>query len=635
MGQVKQDQAKPKSAPAKTMMFGMTPPQAPSQPAAQAPPQAKPAPMVNVQPAGGQPAPAQSASKPADNKKTMLGVPAVTGAQPAQTPAPAQAAPMARMVQQPAPAQKPVADADALKAKRTVLGMPAVTADAVQELKDKAPQAASQPQQPQAAQPAQTDPAPQAAAPAPEQRSSVPAPTAPLEPVRRSDSPPPKEEPQPPRSYEDDGYGRDAADSWPDEEPPPRRGSSGLLMVALVAGAAIMIAAGLIVYLLFFRGGSDLQPQVLPSPDGENLTVVVTVPDAPAGSQIQVGGQAVPVVAGQARFDVAMAGLNLGENRIEVALVDPQGGARQLSFPIMLRHIVRTDLSGLVTADPFVVVSFQVAQGMSLFVEGKPVQMIGGVYAHRIPLSRIEAGSEGSGDALVYKVPFQLTSPDGTAEAGQHVVNIPATELRIDRPAPDAVVALDVITCSGVTEEGATVTVNGSPVGVTAAGFNTSVPLDAIGDHVIEVSARAPGKAPRVSKIKVTRIQSLDTAIEDWAEDLDRSLDYPNLARDPNLHTGKRVHFSGRVVNISTKKGVTAFLLYVGKGCPSGAKCAVYVAFRGETDAGLQSLVDVYGTVRGTWDVDLTGGRKETMPALDAAFVVRSEDGKKGRKRGR
>jgi hypothetical protein len=196
------------------------------------------------------------------------------------------------------------------------------------------------------------------------------------------------------------------------------------------------------------------------------------------------------------------------------------------------------------------------------------------------------------------------------------------------------VVAMESVTCAGSTEEGATVTVNEEVVGVTAIGFNSTVSLTAIGEHFITVVARTPGKAPRTRTVKVTRIQSLDKAIEEWSSDLDENLDYPTIARDPNVYGGKKAHFRGRVVNISTEKGVTAFLLYVGEGCPVAAKCAIYVAFRGETDAGLQSMVDVYGTVRGTWDVDLQGGRKETMPALDADFVVRTEN-KKSKKRSR
>lgn len=629
MGQSKQDKPRAKSAPAKTMMFGMTAPQTNPQPQQPAP--AAQAPMAAVQPSAPQPRPA-----PVDNNKTMLGVPAVVTAQPAPGPPMAKPAPMVKMAS-PAPAAKaPVSDAEALKAKRTVLGMPAVTAEAVQDLMNKAPAAApAAAPAPIAQQQAPVSQMTQPLEPTPEvrQRSSIPAPTAPLEPVRKADSPP-REEPRSRRPQADPDLDSGYADSWPDDPPSRKRGSKGLVVIAIVAGFAVLAAAGLLVYLLVLRGGPTLKPQVFPSADGENLTVVLTIPDAAQGAQAQVSGQIVPVMAGQARFDLPLSQMSLGENSIQVTVNEPGGTSRQLSFPIVLRHTVKTDLSGLVTAQPFFVVNFQVAQGISLFVEGKPVQLIGGGYAHTVSLSQVPQG-DGAGDSLVYKLPFQLTSPDGNSEAGQQNVNIPLTELRLDRPAANAVVALETVSCSGVTEEGATVTVNGAPVGVTTAGFNTSVPLDAIGDHPITVTARAPGKAPRTIAVKVTRIQSLDTAIEEWSADLDRALDYPMLARDPNLHAGKKVKFSGRVVNISTKKGVTAFLLYVGSGCPAGAKCAVYVAFRGETDAGLQSLVDVYGTVRGTWDVDLTGGRKETMPALDATFVVTSDASKKSKKRSR
>ncbi len=638
LGQVKKGQPRSKGVAAKTMMFGMTAPPAQQPPAQQPPvpqsaPQPAQAPMAApVQPQAQQPAPQPAA---VDNNRTMLGVPAVVTA-PTPQAAPLAQAPMARPVQA-APVAKPMTDAEKLKAKRTVMGMPAVSTDAIAELRNKVP-AGAQPAaaQPVAAQPAPV-PAPQpVAAPTPlQEQPRKPAPqTAPLEALPKSD-PPHRRDAEPVRQSPPREDPRDHADSWPDEDDAPRKkGGMGLIIIGIVAGVAILAAGGLIVYLLVFKGGSDIKPQVFPSADGNSLTVVLALPDALQGSSVQAAGQVVPVITGQARFDLPMNQMKLGENPIQVTLVSPGGAPEQLTFPVYMRHTVTTDLSGLVAAQPVIVVKFQVAPGIRLAVAGQPVQPAGGIYAHTISLSTISSQKDGTGDSVIHKVPFQLTDVDGTTEAGQHVVTIPLTELRIDRPADKAIVALESITCSGVTEEGAAVTVNGAPVGVTAAGFNTTVPLDAIGDHPITVVARSTGKAPRTSTLRVTRIQSLDAAIEQWSADLDKNLDYPSLARDPNLHAGKKALFSGRVVNISTQKGVTAFLLYVGGGCPAGAKCAIYVAFRGETDAGLQSMVDVYGTVRGTWDVDLTGGRKETMPALDATFVVKKELDKK-RKKGR
>jgi len=214
------------------------------------------------------------------------------------------------------------------------------------------------------------------------------------------------------------------------------------------------------------------------------------------------------------------------------------------------------------------------------------------------------------------------------------VVTLPLARLQIDRPGLEAMVVRDEVTVAGVTEEGAQVTVNGQPVGVTATGFSTAVPLPQLGEQLIQVVARSPGKAPRMSRIKVVRIADLAPVIEDWSKDLNRKLDYPAIARDPNSHVDKKVALSGRVVNINTEKGVTAFLLYIGEGCPAGARCAVYVDYAGETDAGLQSNVTVYGVVGGSRDVDLRGGGKETMPSIKAKYVVLQDTAKpkKGRR---
>jgi hypothetical protein len=252
---------------------------------------------------------------------------------------------------------------------------------------------------------------------------------------------------------------------------------------------------------------------------------------------------------------------------------------------------------------------------------------------HKIPLETIMASAKPGVDQIMHSISFQLTDQNGVAERGQHVVAIPITKLQVDRPADNALVQADVLTCSGTTENGAQVTVNGSPVGVTAIGFSAAVPLPELGEHKVAVTARAPGKAPSAQTLTVNRIESFDSAIEQWSTDLDKSLDYPTVGRDPNAYSGKKIMLHGRVVNISTEKGVTAFILYVKEGCPARGKCAVYVVYRGETDAGLQSWVDVYGTVRGTRSVDLQQGLKIDVPAVDATFVVESDQGKKKSKR--
>ncbi len=555
-------------------------------------PSGAPPPAAKPVPAGA----SKPAAKPAvDNKKTVLGMPAMGSEKPA--------------------VKMPAAN---YEDKRTVLGMPAMGSE---KPSSEATQAESEPKK----KPARTQKDSSKETPSSKPVSHEP---------QRDVSPAPAGDKTPPRAHEPQPATNEY-DEWPDEQDEGSSRGPGLLIGATIVGVVVIIGLILFIYLFFIKGPPPLEPNVFPTADGNGVTVAFTFPEAPPGTTIQVVGQTVPVAGGQARVDIRVSDLKLGTNNLRAIYAEPGSAPVEQSFPIVLRHSVANDLSGLMAQDPFVLVNFRVAPEIGLAVAGKPVQLSGDAYSHRVPISQIKPSATPSGDNLIHQVMFQLTDARGQTEQGQHVVAIPLTTLRIDRPANKAVVATDSVTCAGVTEDGAQVTVNNQPVGVTAVGFNTSVPLVNLGEHRIEVMSRAPGKAPRTQSVAVTRIESLDSAIADWSKDLDKRLDYPTIGRDPNAHLGKKIKLSGRVVNINTEKGVTAFLLYIADGCPKGARCAVYVVFRGETDAGIQSWVDVYGVAKGTRSVDLPNGKKLEVPAVEAQFVLKSEPKKKKRRRRR
>jgi hypothetical protein len=515
---------------------------------------------------------------------------------------------------------------------RTVLGMPAVGSD-IADAKQPGEEAPPKETTPQEA------PATAAGEPQPvTTQDEQPAPTAPpvedpqkTEPMPTMDGP----EASPPRQSAESSPAPPTGgfDAWPEEEDPETGRGRGILIALVIAALLAVSAAGVAVYLLVFEKRGMLTPQVFPNPGGKSVTVVLRFDEAPPGTVLQLAGQQAAVVQGQARVSIPMNQLKLGANNVEVSYTEPGGGTEQMRFPIVLRHAITDDLSGLSAESPFITISFQIAAGVGLAVEGKPAQIVNGVYHHKVTIKDLMVNADPRSDHLMHKVSFQLTGKDGVGEQGEHMVAIPITKLQIDRPADKAAVVADTLTCSGSSEEGAQVTVNGKAVGVTAVGFNTSLPLTTIGEHQITIMARAPGKAPRTRVVTVTRLESFDDAIAAWSRNLDKKLDYPTIGRDPNAHIGKKVKLNGRVVNIKAEKGVTAFILYVGEGCPAKSQCGVYVVFRGETDAGLHSWVDVYGVVRGNRAVDLQDGRKMEMPALDAEFVVKSEKSPGGSRR--
>ena len=411
---------------------------------------------------------------------------------------------------------------------------------------------------------------------------------------------------------------------WPDLQIEPKRKT--LSIIITLAAIVVTVALGALVYLVIFGQKSPLIPQVFSAGDGKRITVILPFPNSPSGTSIQVGSQNIPITQEQARVDIDIGTLKLGVNQIPFAYQEPGESKKQMSFPITLRHSISSDLSGLATENPFFTIRFQIANGIELAVEGKPVQLVDGTYIKKVMLSELQSPPDAESENWLYRATFQLSDAQGgSTEQGQHLVVIPLTKLQLDRPADNATVVSESVTVSGITENGAQITVNGQAVGVAARAFGTIVPLPSIGKNKIEIVARATGKAPRKRVVQVTRVQSLEPAINQWAEDLDTSLEYPTIGRDANAHIGKKIKLQGRIVNISTEKGITAFLIYIAEGCPAGARCAVYGVFRGETDAGLQSWVNVYGTVKGTRSVDLPNGQKLIVPAVEAAFVQKSE----------
>ncbi len=559
--------------------------------------------------------------------KTMLGMAAVTG--PAPSPA-AQAQPVLKPISEPPAPAKPTSRPPSGVGNKTMLGMPAVGFDAPPE-KPATPSKAPK-----------TEPLSAVSDKAASDRSASdkPAKTSRPAPSPATDVMPAHRESEPTRPKKKSQRVRDAAPAFgasslrdsefdDSEEPPKNR---GMIVAVAVAGTVVLAALAVIIYLTVFDKSSGIRPQIFPSADGKSVTVGLPFPDAKPGAVIQAMGQSVPVEQGQARLTISMSQIKLGTNEIPLTYTEPGESPEQMTFPIVLRHSIVDDFGGLVTENPFITVAFQIAPGVRLTVDGKPVQVVNNAYFHKINLADLPEGKESDGDFTMVKLPFQLIDESGAVEQGEHVVAVPLTKLQIDRPAPSATVIADSVTCSGITDEGAQITVNGNPAAVTVKSFSTVVPLPNMGVHKISVVARAPGKAPRKTELTVTRIESLGPAVEAWSKDLDTKLDYPTVGRDPNAAVGKKIKLNGRVVNISTEKGVTAFILYVGDGCPARSKCAVYVVFRGETDAGLQSWVDVYGTVRGTRAVEMQNGVKIEVPAVDAAFVLETENRTKASK---
>lgn len=434
----------------------------------------------------------------------------------------------------------------------------------------------------------------------------------------------PQEERPSTRNPLDHKLSLDADEQWFDDEQnkPPKKHSNAGIIVAIAAAALVILALILfIAYKFILQNDTIIHPRILPSPDGEHLAVILDLPNAAPGATVQIQHKNIPINDGKVQFLLPKAQMVLGPNLVKLTITEPQQFPEEISFPVTLRHIATTDLSGLTKNPPTIKVEFVVATGYQLRVNGDECALINKVCTHRIDLSE-DSRPKASANLLQIAVPFEIIDATGKSDAGQHFISVPITALQIDRPAPEAVVDSSEIVISGSSTPAANVAVNGRKIDVGESGFVTTVPLKTPGPHTITIAATAPGAAPTTQTISVTKVDDLTPYVQSWAQDLDKNLNFAKLSRETLMYTGKKIHLSGRIININTAKGVTAFLMYVDNGCPMGGQCGVYVAFRGETNAGLQSMVEVYGTVRGTQDVDFAGGQKKALPAINAKYVL-------------
>jgi len=410
-------------------------------------------------------------------------------------------------------------------------------------------------------------------------------------------------------------------DSIAEEEAPARAKAIPTWILGVASGAVLCLIVALSA-LLFFGKSLNYTTQITPQPDGASLAIVFNFPDAPAGAAVEFSGKRSPVVNGTARFDFPIEQLGLGDNRLK-AVYSADGKTTPLELTIARRHKITLDLAGLGSSPPFFETVFMLAKGESLTVGNQLAALDGqNTYRYKMALSDALTVSEQKDNQLVVHVPFQLKNAQGSVDSGDYLAKLPLTDLRIDRPAADAVVDSPSVVCSGETEEGAVVTVNGDRTAVTAGRFETKVALPKSGETAIEVTSKSAGKAPRRETLRVKRVENLEAEALKYAAGVDGTIDYPTLGRNPDGLVGRKVKMSGRIVNIKTELGVTVFLLYVSAGCPKESRCGLYGVFKGESQAGLYSWVTVYGEVRGKRDVQIKDGESIQVPAVEAAFLI-------------
>ena len=290
-------------------------------------------------------------------------------------------------------------------------------------------------------------------------------------------------------------------------------------------------------------------------------------------------------------------------------------------MPVAYR--VRADLSTLSAKPPTITVRIEATPGSEVSVEEKPVALDGtGRGAYAIELTK---ETEGTGEAKTFerKIPFAITPKGGKSETGQLTARTAIVPLALDAPGRELVTDKASAAVAGQTRAGTVITIDGQAVPVDAQGkFGVRVELTAVGDKPLEIVASAPPLAPRIARVKVTRVASLPEAAK--GEDAQNPIGYDVFGADPSSKVGQKAVVEGEVVEIRPTAGHTVLLVEDRKKCAKGASCLVRINHGDEDKVARGDSVRAYGRILGS----VTAGGK-TVADIEASLVLPVKAGTK------
>ncbi len=432
-------------------------------------------------------------------------------------------------------------------------------------------------------------------------------PAAPAEPERRSSYPPG------PRGRAAVVYPHDTGEQ--EALVLPKKRSAAPAIALLSIGVIVLLVGGGLLAYATMTSGSDLRASVVQGADGEMLQI--EVPGAAAGTRLRFHGHEQPLEAGRARFPLSADDLSIGDNELTVDVLAPDGSVDTRTISLLLELRVRADLGPLAGAPPAIDVVVEAPRGSEVTLDGDALALdSAGRGTRRYEIDPASASAEG---VVEHVVRYRVVPPSGDAAQGELRTRIPVTSLQIDRPGEQLVTERDSVEIAGAVAPGSTVTVAGEAVEVRLGRFLTTRSLPAPGEHTIEVVARTPGKAPRVARLRVRRVESLEAEAARF--EVDRDLTYARIAQNPATYRGRNVAFEGVVFNVDVRNGRSVLQILVSD-CPAGTQCPLWVTYPAATDAENRARVRVLGTVHGEQQYRSQSGETRTVPRVDAIFVL-------------
>ncbi len=395
-------------------------------------------------------------------------------------------------------------------------------------------------------------------------------------------------------------------------------------IIAIAGGVAALVAV-LVVVLWPGRGAIVAQPRVdAEGRDGLDLECK-SCPDATA---VRIGSVSASIVGQHAFVPIS---LPLGESKLEVVIDRPGSGKDEVAkISVHMPYRVTTDLATLRGERPSIQVVVEAQDGTQVSLDGKSVPLVNGRAIDMLDVSESCTGESEEPRTLSRKIPYVVTAPGRPAEQGALHISVPITTLRITAPGGAIVTEKESFVLAGRTAKGVELFAGPHAIPLRSDGtFAHVMNVSAVGATQISVRAQGQGMAPRIVKIDVRRVESLQAAAREFASKSPLTL--PDLASEPKAKVGRQAMISGLILGSKNAEQITVLRLraFGGPSCPPlppGTKaeavgdpgpCAAEIAVGAQVPWGAGDLVTGCGSFAGT--VGETGSE---VPQVRADFVV-------------
>jgi hypothetical protein len=281
---------------------------------------------------------------------------------------------------------------------------------------------------------------------------------------------------------------------------------------------------------------------------------------------------------------------------------------------------VHADVTTMNGPHPVITVVAEVLPNSEVWIDGKAIALNGdGVGSYSIDERASAEGPADESRIVSVDVPYRVSVRGGPPQSGTVSARVAVAPLRVDAPGARTVVDDDRVLVAGRAAKNAGVTVDGAPVPVAGDGsFETTVPIAAIGERVVDVRGGTTTLMPRTVHVNIRRVANLADAAR--AFEATGPIGYDAAMHDLPGNTGRPIVVEGEVFESRQAGHRTLFLVDDRRGCAKGP-CLVRVVMGRDVSLGRGEVIDAYGTVVGPFSP--SAGR--SVPDVEADFLVRAK----------